>query len=50
GGAKIKQVGIRARVALEQYLGTRVNLRLSVKVDKNWSRKKTSLKEYGYLT
>ncbi|CAM9549827.1 unnamed protein product [Scytosiphon promiscuus] len=50
GGAKIKQVGIKARVALEQYLGTRVNLRLSVKVDKNWSRKKTSLKQYGYLT
>eukprot|EP00903_Cladosiphon_okamuranus_P011656 g10964.t1 len=50
GGAKIKEVGIKARVALEEHLGTRVNLRLSVKVDKNWRRKKTSLKEYGYMS
>ncbi|CAM9837167.1 unnamed protein product [Ectocarpus fasciculatus] len=49
-GAKIKEVGIKARVALEEHLGTRVNLRLNVKVDKNWRRKKTSLKEYGYMS
>lgn len=36
--------------ALEEHLGTRVNLRLSVKLDKNWRRKKTSLKEYGYMS
>lgn len=36
--------------ALEEHLGTRVNLRLSVKVDKNWRRKKNSLKEYGYIS
>lgn len=36
--------------ALEEYLDVRVNLRLNVKVDKNWRRKKASLKEYGYLS
>ncbi|CAM9837248.1 unnamed protein product [Ascophyllum nodosum] len=50
GGAKIKEVGIKARNALEEYLGVRVNLRLNVKVDKNWRKKKASLKEYGYIS
>lgn len=36
--------------ALEEYLGVRVNLRLNVKVDKNWRKKKQSLKEYGYIS
>ena len=47
-GAAIKQIGIEARADLEQLLGTRVYLDLSVKVKKNWRRDATQIRRFGY--
>ncbi|CAN0140933.1 unnamed protein product [Discosporangium mesarthrocarpum] len=50
GGAKIKDVGMKAREALEEFLGKKVNLRLKVKVDKDWRKSEASLRAYGYMS
>ncbi|MEG1907466.1 MAG: GTPase Era [Gordonibacter sp.] len=47
-GAAIKQIGTEARVDLEQLLGTRVYLDLSVKVKKNWRRDASQIRRFGY--
>ena len=47
-GAAIKQIGIEARADLEQLLGTRVFLDLSVKVKKNWRRDANQIRRFGY--
>lgn len=47
-GAAIKQIGTEARVDLEQLLGTRVYLDLSVKVKKNWRRDANQIRRFGY--
>ena len=47
-GAAIKRIGIEARADLEQLLGTRVYLDLSVKVKKNWRRDATQIRRFGY--
>lgn len=48
GGAAIKQIGTEARLDLEQLLGTRVYLDLSVKVKKNWRRDASQIRRFGY--
>ncbi len=48
GGAAIKRIGTEARLDLEQLLGTRVYLDLSVKVKKNWRRDATQIRRFGY--
>ncbi len=49
GGAKLKSIGIAARKDIEKLLGTRVNLRLWVKIKKNWSKNESFLKnELGF--
>ncbi len=47
-GAAIKQIGTEARADLEQLLGTRVYLDLSVKVKKNWRRDAAQIRRFGY--
>ncbi len=47
-GAAIKQIGTEARADLEQLLGTRVFLDLSVKVKKNWRRDANQIRRFGY--
>lgn len=47
-GAAIKQIGTEARTDLEQLLGTRVFLDLSVKVKKNWRRDANQIRRFGY--
>lgn len=47
-GAAIKQIGTEARHDLEQLLGTRVFLDLSVKVKKNWRRDANQIRRFGY--
>ena len=47
-GAAIKRIGTEARADLEQLLGTRVYLDLSVKVKKNWRRDATQIRRFGY--
>ena len=48
GGSAIKQIGTLARADLEQLLGTRVFLDLSVKVKKNWRRDANQIRRFGY--
>ena len=47
-GAAIKKIGTEARADLEQLLGTRVYLDLSVKVKKNWRRDASQIRRFGY--
>ncbi len=48
GGAKLKGVGKASRQDLETLLGSKVNLKIWVKVRENWRNSKTQLKNYGY--
>ena len=48
GGHKLKSIGIAARKDIEKLLGLKTNLKLWVKVKKNWSRDERFLKELGY--
>lgn len=47
-GAAIKQVGTQAREDLEQMLGCKVFLDLTVKVKKNWRRDLNQIRRFGY--
>jgi GTP-binding protein Era len=49
GGAMIREIGIRARRALEPQLGRQVHLELWVKVEPGWSRRPNRLKSLGYV-
>ena len=48
GGAMLKEIGTRARHDLEWLLGTKVFLRLQVKVSKDWQRDPKALERLGY--
>lgn len=47
-GQVIKRVGIGARREIEALLGEKVNLKLWVKIQKNWRDNNQYLKEFGY--
>lgn len=47
-GAMIKEIGSQARVEMENLLDTKVNLKLWVKVRKDWRDSDILLKNYGY--
>lgn len=47
-GAMLKRIGREARLALEQFLETKVYLELWVKVRKNWRRDERFLRQLGY--
>jgi GTP-binding protein Era len=47
-GERMKQVGVRARRALEKQHGKKVNLQLWVKVRKGWSDDARALQRFGY--
>lgn len=48
GGSMIKQLGINARKAIEEFLQRKVHLELFVKVRPKWRDNDNYLKEYGY--
>ena len=48
GGRLLKEIGTRARRAIQQLLGNKVYLELWVKVEKDWRKRKSNLQEYGY--
>ncbi len=48
GGAAIKKVGTEARKKLEEMLGKKVYLELTVKVIEDWRNDEQSLKRFGY--
>lgn len=47
-GAKLRQIGEAARQEIEVLLGTRVFLKLFVRVQKNWTRDTRALRKFGY--
>ena len=47
-GAMLKKIGTRAREGMEALLGMKVNLKLWVKVKKDWRDSDTLLKNFGY--
>ncbi|GMI22831.1 hypothetical protein TrCOL_g3951 [Triparma columacea] len=48
GGTMIKDIGIKSRGKLEEFFGCEIYLDLQVKVDKDWRKSESRLKEYGY--
>lgn len=48
GGSLIKQLGIRSREKIEDFLQAKVHLELFVKVRPKWRDNENYLKEYGY--
>lgn len=47
-GVRLKEVGVRARVQIEQLLGTKVYLDLHVRVAKEWQRDPKQLRKLGF--
>ena len=47
-GQAIKELGTRARLDIEKFVGKKVYLELFVKVSKDWRNRKTKLREFGY--
>ncbi|MCL2864854.1 MAG: GTPase Era [Lachnospiraceae bacterium] len=47
-GSMLKKIGTNARFEVERLLGCKVNLKLWVKVQKNWRDKDLMLKNFGY--
>ncbi|HTN44819.1 MAG TPA: GTPase Era [Flavipsychrobacter sp.] len=48
GGSLIKQLGIRSRQKIEEFLQAKVHLELFVKVRPKWRDNENYLREYGY--
>ena len=48
GGNLLKKIGTEARIELEKIVEKKVFLSLEVKVDKDWRKKQSSLKNFGY--
>ena len=47
-GAMLKKIGELARLEMEDFLGTKVNLQTWVKVRENWRDSMASLRNFGY--
>lgn len=47
-GAMIKEIGSAARLEMENLLDMKVNLKMWVKVRKDWRDSELLLKNYGY--
>lgn len=47
-GSMLKEVGIKARIDIEEFLGKKVNLRTYVKVIEDWREKERYLTEFGF--
>ena len=48
GGAMLKKIGTNARYEIERLLDTQVNLKLLVKVKKDWRDSDSLIKNFGY--
>ena len=47
-GSKLKMIGTEARKEIERMVGTKVFLKLFVRVHKNWSKDTKALRKFGY--
>ncbi len=48
GGSMVKKIGIEARKEIEKFLDSKVNLKLWVKVEKDWRKKEKLVDRLGY--
>lgn len=48
GGQTIKEIGTQARYEIERFMGTKVNLKLFVKVKEGWRDSEVIMKNYGF--
>lgn len=48
GGQMLKKIGEQARQDIQRMTGSKVLLKLFVRVTKNWNRNEKNLKEFGY--
>jgi GTP-binding protein Era len=48
GGARLKEIGAKARAQMEKLLGCKVFLQLHVQVEKDWTRTEKGLRKAGY--
>lgn len=47
-GSMIKRIGMDARIEIEKFLSSKVNLKLWVKVEKDWRKKEKLVDRFGY--
>ncbi len=47
-GSKLKQIGTRSREQIQRLLGTKVYLKLFVKIQKNWRKDTRAIRRFGY--
>jgi GTP-binding protein Era len=47
-GNKLKKIGTRSREQIERLLGTKVYLKLFVKIQKNWRKDTRAIRRFGY--
>ncbi len=47
-GGKLKQIGTQSREQIEQLLGTKVFLKLFVRIQKNWRKDTKAIRRFGY--
>lgn len=50
GGSRIKAIGKRARLKIEELVGGKVFLELHVRVEKDWTRDRDLIRKLGYAT
>ena len=48
GGSMLKKIGMEARKDMEKLLECQVNLKLFVKVRRDWRDNETQLRNFGY--
>jgi GTP-binding protein Era len=48
GGSLLKKIGTEARLELEKIADKKIFLGLEVKVEKDWRKKQSALKQFGY--
>lgn len=47
-GSLLKEIGMKARIELEEFLDSKVHLELWVKVREDWTKDEAALKDFGY--
>ncbi|NLY78086.1 MAG: GTPase Era [Tissierellia bacterium] len=48
GGKMLKTIGSSARMDIERLMGSKINLQLWVKVEKNWRERENKVRYFGY--
>ena len=49
GGSMLKKIGSQARLDIQNLMDSKVNLKIWVKVAKDWRKKDSRVKDFGYI-